>query len=230
MHFFGGNVTSALTTFTAFRTTRDGSESVNDVEDFVALLASGICEYFNGDELEAKKCYKAAYSISKELKLFGSDPAAKKALKNSHKTSQNHNYLSDIYGRIKRAILMRERSKEEEGTLAEKSSQNKIGTWFYYLHNDPFNKEDGWYAFTADMCKQVERMHKKYVAAKRPEGLSMMILSHGTILREYEIDFQAMQQTNRMSRTTRPIKRSLDGHLPDGHLPYTRHPSPLALY
>lgn len=223
VHFFKGDTTSALSELITFRTMREESKPLHDEEYFVALLVSGVCEYLDGNQLEAKKCYKAAHSISKELKLFESDPASKKALRKSHgKVNQIH--LSDIYGRIKRAILMQGRSQAKIYNIIEERSQNETETWFFYLHNDPLNKEDGWYAFGADMCRDVEWMYKKYVSAKTPEGPSRMIVSYGTTGRDYEIDFQTMQQTNLTSGTKRPIKRSVDGHRPG-----TRRPSLVAV-
>ena len=180
---------------------REQSLSVSDEEFFVALLASGICHYLNGNKWEAKKCYKDAHSVSKKLQLFNADPAAKKALKKSQ-GKVNQIQLGEVYDRIKRAVLMQEKSRA--GEVA----------WYYYLQNDPLCKPDGWCAFENINSKEVEDMYNKYVASKRSQKLSTIVVSCGPILTEYEVDFQAMKQTNNMSGVRRPIMRSVDGKHP----------------
>ena len=206
--FFDGEISTALAVFSRYFSMLEqrGPTDIATEEKFLALLCTGVCYYLNGDKVLAKKWYKKAHHILKELDLFHSDPTVIKALKKSQgKVTQIK--LMDAYGqakeRMKRAVMMKEKSRE-------------IGTWFtyYYADTDPLSKPEGWHRFPDEASASIEQAYLDYVAAKRTESLSKVIIHIGPILTEYSINLQTMRQHNTTTGTERPIQRVVNGLTP----------------
>ena len=96
----------------------------------------------------------------------------------------------------------------------DKKEQENVVFWYYYLHNDPFGKSDGWYIIESEKSNKIEEMYQQQTKTcsttdtrKNCRFSSSSIVKSNVSGYHYLIDLTNMEQINATTGTVRPICR-----------------------
>jgi len=98
--------------------------------------------------------------------------------------------------------------------LAKVTKSEAQGLWQYYLHNEVDGKRIGWYNYTGDSAKNMEKFWHQF---EENAGLEVRFVQSDYF--KYEVNFSTMVQTNLKSGMRRVIRRVAPGKKPSPEAP-----------
>lgn len=113
--------------------------------------------------------------------------------------------------------------KHDPSTMTSNQTSTR---WYFYLQNDPRGSPDDWYRYEASIEATVEAFYQAHRGSQRKKARQLLPVTASSGY-QYEVDFQAMTQTNTTSRKSRPIGRTTDGRPPPPNQPQQQEQEPM---